>query len=159
MKQQQKKKKIIFFVCFRNLLLGLACNESTAGLHLDLSANSLGLQGAHVLESCIHGVRVLHSLDIGDNNLETEFSSVVSAIGRNSSIRCLYMTRSFNGLKVKYIPAVMDSLVNLIQKDDFMLTELVLSENKLKIDIHNFLNALGGNQSLQVLGKSFFFFK
>lgn len=47
----------------------------------------------------------------------------------------------------------MDSLVNLIQKDDFMLTELVLSENKLKIDIHNFLNALGGNQSLQVLGK------
>lgn len=63
------------------------------------------------------------------------------------------MTRSFNGLKVKYIPAVMDSLVNLIQKDDFMLTELVLSENKLKIDIHNFLNALGGNQSLQVLGE------
>lgn len=53
----------------KNLLLGLACNESTAGLHLDLSGNSLGAQGAHVLESCIHGVRVLQSLDIGDNSM------------------------------------------------------------------------------------------
>lgn len=50
------------------MLLGLACNESTAGLYLDLNGNSLGAQGAHVLESCIHGVRVLQSLDIGDNS-------------------------------------------------------------------------------------------
>lgn len=53
---------------FRNLLLGLACNESTAGLHLDISCNSLGAQGAHVLESCIHGVRVLQSVDISENS-------------------------------------------------------------------------------------------
>lgn len=53
---------------YRNLLLGLACNESTAGLYLDLSSNTLGAQGAHVLESCIHGVRVLQSLDISDNS-------------------------------------------------------------------------------------------
>jgi leucine-rich repeat-containing protein 16 len=52
----------------KHLLLGLACNESTIGLHLDLNGNQLGLQGAHVLESCIHGVRVLQSLDIGDNS-------------------------------------------------------------------------------------------
>lgn len=52
----------------KHLLLGLACNESTAGLYLDLSGNALGAQGAHVLESCIHGVRVLQSLDIGDNS-------------------------------------------------------------------------------------------
>lgn len=31
--------------------------------------------------------------------------------------------------------------------------ELVLSENKLKNDIHDFINALGSNQSLQKLGK------
>lgn len=58
----------ISFYFNRNLLLGLACNESTAGLYLDLSGNSLGLHGAHVLESCIHGVRVVHSLDISDNS-------------------------------------------------------------------------------------------
>lgn len=47
----------------------------------------------------------------------------------------------------------MDALVGLIQKDDFPLTELILAENKLKNDIHDFINALGSNQSLQKLGK------
>lgn len=63
------------------------------------------------------------------------------------------MTRSFTGMKLKHIAAVMDSLVGLVQKDDFPLNELVLSENKLKQDIHDFINALGSNQSLQKLGK------
>ncbi|KAG5672565.1 hypothetical protein PVAND_002682 [Polypedilum vanderplanki] len=135
----------------KHLLLGLACNESTAGLHLDLNGNQLGQQGAHVLESCIHGVRVLQSLDIGDNNLDSEMASVLTAIGKNPSIRSLYLIKSFQGVKLKHIPNIMDSLVNLIQKDDFMLTELYMSENKLKADIHNFINALGSNQHLQVL--------
>lgn len=62
------------------------------------------------------------------------------------------MTRSFAGMKLKHISTVMDALVGLIQKDDFPLTELILSENKLKNDIHDFINALGSNQSLQKLG-------
>ncbi|CAH1728951.1 unnamed protein product [Chironomus riparius] len=135
----------------KHLLLGLACNESTAGLHLDINGNQLGQQGAHVLESCIHGVRVLQSLDIGDNNLDSEMASVLTAIGKNPSIRSLFLIKSFQGVKLKHIPTIMDALVNLIQKDDFMLTELYMSENKLKTDIHNFINALGSNQHLQVL--------
>lgn len=135
----------------KHLLLGLACNESTAGLYLDISGNSLSSQGAHVLESCIHGVRVLSSLDIGDNNLDLEMASVLTAIGRNPSIRVLRMSKCFIGFKLKHIATVMDALVNLIQKDDFQLQELVLSENKLKHDLHNFINALGSNQSLQIL--------
>ncbi|XP_017132822.2 F-actin-uncapping protein LRRC16A isoform X2 [Drosophila elegans] len=135
----------------KNLLLGLACNESTAGLYLDLSSNTLGAQGAHVLESCIHGVRVLQSLDISDNNLDAELAPVLTAISKNPSIRTLHLTRSLTGMKPKHIPPVMDALVNLIQKDDFPLAELVLSENKLKHDLHDFINALGSNQSLQKL--------
>ncbi|XP_030374921.1 F-actin-uncapping protein LRRC16A isoform X2 [Scaptodrosophila lebanonensis] len=135
----------------KNLLLGLACNESTAGLYLDLSSNTLGTQGAHVLESCIHGVRVLQSLDISDNNLDSELAPVLTAISKNPSIRTLQMCRNLTGMKPKHIPPVMDALVNLIQKDDFPLAELVLSENKLKNDIHDFINALGSNQSLQKL--------
>ncbi|XP_032591388.1 F-actin-uncapping protein LRRC16A isoform X4 [Drosophila grimshawi] len=135
----------------KNLLLGLACNESTAGLYLDLSSNTLGAQGAHVLESCIHGVRVLQSLDISDNNLDAELASVLTAISKNPSIRTLHLCRSLTGMKPKHIPTVMDALVNLIQKDDFPLEELVLSENKLKHDLHDFINALGSNQSLQKL--------
>ncbi|XP_033250958.1 F-actin-uncapping protein LRRC16A-like isoform X3 [Drosophila miranda] len=135
----------------KNLLLGLACNESTAGLYLDLSSNTLGTQGAHVIESCIHGVRVLQSLDISDNNLDAELAPVLTAISKNPSIRTLHLCRSLTGMKPKHIPPVMDALVNLIQKDDFPLAELVLSENKLKHDLHDFINALGSNQSLQKL--------
>lgn len=53
---------------YRNLLLGLACNESTSDIELDISCNNLGSQGAHVLESCIHGVRCIGSLDISENS-------------------------------------------------------------------------------------------
>lgn len=84
-------------------------------------------------------------------DLDSDLASVLTAIGRNPSIRCLYMQKSFTGMKVKNISTVMDALVNLIQKDDFLLTKLVISENKLKNDIHNFVNALGSNQSLQEL--------
>uniref|UniRef100_A0AAG5D3G9 CARMIL C-terminal domain-containing protein n=1 Tax=Anopheles atroparvus TaxID=41427 RepID=A0AAG5D3G9_ANOAO len=135
----------------KHLLLGLACNESTAGLYLDLSGNSLGSQGAHVLESCIHGVRVLASLDISDNSMDYELAHVLTAIGKNPSIRSLYMSKCFTGMKLKHIGTVMDSLVNLIQKEDFQLQELVLAENRLKTDLHNFINAVGSNQHLQML--------
>lgn len=77
--------------------------------------------------------------------------SVLTAIGKNPSIKSLFLIKSFQGMKLKHIGTVMDSLVNLIQKDDFMLEELYISENKLKTDIHNFINALGSNQHLQVL--------
>lgn len=137
----------------KNLLLGLACNETTSGIHLDLSGNSLGGLGAHVLESCIHGVRVLESLDIGDTGLDTDLAAVLTAISKNASIRSLFLTRGFVGIKPKHIGGVMDALVALIQKDDFPLIELVLSENKLKHDIHDFINALGSNQHLQKLGE------
>lgn len=138
-----------------------------------MSCNNLGPVGAHVLESCIHGVRVLQSLDISENSkcgtpltfiiciklssiciildLDNELGTVITAIGKNPSIRCLRMNKSFLGMKPKYYASVMDSLVNLVQKDDIPLAELVLSDNKLKNDLHNFLNALGSNQTLQVL--------
>lgn len=83
--------------------------------------------------------------------MDVELASVLTAIGKNPSIRCLHMCRSFSGIKPKHISTVMEALVALVQKDDFPLAELYLSENKLRNDIHNFINALGSNQSLQVL--------
>lgn len=87
-------------------------------------------------------------------DLDVELAPVLTSISKNPSIRTLNMCRSLTGMKLKHIPTVMDALVNLIQKDDFPLAELTLSENKLKVDIHDFINALGSNQSLQKLGKS-----
>lgn len=61
--------KPVFLFHIRNLLLGLACNETTSDMELDMSCNNLGAQGAHVFESCIHGVRCIGSLDISDNSM------------------------------------------------------------------------------------------
>lgn len=83
--------------------------------------------------------------------MDVELASVLTAISKNPSIRCLHMTRSFSGIKPKHISTVMEAMVAMIQKDDFQLAELYLAENKLRNDIHNFINALGSNQSLQVL--------
>jgi hypothetical protein len=84
-------------------------------------------------------------------DLDSELAPVLTAIGKNPSIRSLFLIKCFQGMKPKHIGTVMDAMVNLIQKDDFQLAELYISENKLKTDIHNFINALGSNQHLQVL--------
>lgn len=84
--------------------------------------------------------------------MDAELASVLGSISKNPSIRTLILTRSLTGMKLKHIPPVMDALVNMIQKDDFLLQELILSENKLKNDIHDLINALGSNQSLLKLG-------
>ncbi|CAH1398123.1 unnamed protein product [Nezara viridula] len=135
----------------KNLLLGLACNESTVGLDLDLSCNALGAHGAHVLESCIHGVRALSSLDISDNGLEGELGGVVAAVGKNKSIVELKLCRNLVGMKPKHITPVIESIVHTIQEEDCPLQMLSLADCKLKSEIHPVINALGSNQCLNTL--------
>ncbi|KAL1129094.1 hypothetical protein AAG570_013625 [Ranatra chinensis] len=133
----------------KNLLLGLACNESTAGLELDLSCNCLGSHGAHVLESCIHGVRAISSLDISDNGLESELGGVVAAVGRNKSILELNISKNLLGVKPKHLSPVMDAVVHTIQEDDCFLQKLLLADCKLKSELYTVINALGSNQCLR----------
>ncbi|XP_049862710.1 F-actin-uncapping protein LRRC16A isoform X2 [Schistocerca gregaria] len=135
----------------KNLLLGLACNESTVDLELDLSCNNLGAQGAHVLESCVHGIRCISSLDISENNMDADLASVVTAISKNKSIKHLSMGRNLNNMKAKYIASVMDAVVQMIQEEDCVLQSLCIPDSKLKSDLYNLINALGSNQCLQMI--------
>ncbi|XP_039285032.1 F-actin-uncapping protein LRRC16A isoform X2 [Nilaparvata lugens] len=133
----------------KNLLLGLACNESTTDISLDMSCNNLGSQGAHVLESCIHGVRSIGTLDITENNMDVDLAAVVTAVSKNKSIKHLHMGRNLAGMKAKHISSVMDSVVQMIQEEDCVLQTLAIPDSRLKSDLHNLINALGGNQCLQ----------
>ncbi|KAG7202434.1 hypothetical protein KM043_018741 [Ampulex compressa] len=135
----------------KHLLLGLACNESTVGLELDMSGNNLGSMGAHVLESCIHGVRCIASLDISDSNMDVELAQVITAIGKNKSIKQLYMGRNTASMKTKHIAVVMDALVQMLQEDDCVLQALHLPDSRLKADLYNLINALGSNTCLHTL--------
>jgi len=133
----------------KNLLLGLACNESTIEIELDMSCNNLGAQGAHVLESCIPGIRCISSLDISENNMDADLASVVNAVSKNKSIKQLNMGRNLNNMKAKNIASVMDAVVQMIQDEDCVLQSLSIPDSKLRSDLYNLINALGGNQCLQ----------
>ncbi|XP_061933225.1 F-actin-uncapping protein LRRC16A isoform X5 [Apis cerana] len=135
----------------KHLLLGLACNESTVGLELDMSGNNLSSMGAHVLESCIHGVRCIASLDISDSNMDVDLAQVITAIGKNKSIKQLYMGRNTISMKSKHIAVVMDALVQMLQEDDCVLQALHLPDSRLKSDLYNLINALGSNTCLHIL--------
>ncbi|XP_013172237.1 PREDICTED: leucine-rich repeat-containing protein 16A isoform X2 [Papilio xuthus] len=133
----------------KSLLLGLACNESAAGVKLCLSGVLASAQAAHVLESCIHGVRCLQTLDLSDNSMEYELSGIVRAIGKNHSITHLSLSRLTG--KRSYAPPLIQALVHVLQEPDTALTSLDLSDCKLKGDLYGLLNALGGARRLRSL--------
>ncbi|KAJ0178375.1 hypothetical protein K1T71_006198 [Dendrolimus kikuchii] len=133
----------------KSLLLGLACNESAAGVQLNLAGVLSSPQAAHVLESCIHGVRCLQSLDLSDNSMELELSGIVRAVGKNHSITHLSLSRLTG--KRSYAPPLIQALVHVLQEPDTALTSLDLSDCKLKGDLYGLLNALGGARRLRSL--------
>ncbi|CAH0729640.1 unnamed protein product, partial [Brenthis ino] len=133
----------------KSLLLGLACNESAAGVKLNLAGALASAQAAHVLESCVHGVRCLQALDLSDNSMEFELSGIVRAIGKNHSITQLSLSKLTG--KRSYAPPLIQALVHVLQEPDTALTSLDLSDCKLKSDLYGLLNALGGARRLRVL--------
>ncbi|XP_041986576.1 F-actin-uncapping protein LRRC16A isoform X4 [Aricia agestis] len=133
----------------KSLLLGLACNESALGVKLNLAGVLASSQAAHVLESCIHGVRCLQSLDLSDNSMEFELSGIVRAIGKNHSITHLSLSKLTG--KRSYAPPLIQALVHVLQEPDTALTSLDLSDCKFKSDLYGLLNALGGARRLRTL--------
>ncbi|RXG68752.1 F-actin-uncapping protein LRRC16A [Armadillidium vulgare] len=134
-----------------NVLLGLACNENITEVSLDLSNNHLGATGAQILESCIHGVRCLVSLDISENSLENQLGPVVLAISKNKSIKSLNIGKNLNSIKSKHVNQVMEAVVHMLQEEECVLETLIFNDSRLKLDLHSLLNALGSNRCLQRL--------
>ncbi|XP_046651489.1 F-actin-uncapping protein LRRC16A-like isoform X2 [Daphnia pulicaria] len=135
----------------KNLLLGLACNESIDNVTLDLSNNILGNGGCHVLESCIHGVRCVSTLDISDNGIDVEMAGVLLSISRNKSMKKLILNKNFQNMKSKHATTVIDAFVHLLQEEDCVIEALCLVDCKLKSELYSLINAVGSNQSLQHL--------
>uniref|UniRef100_A0A8C0ZRD8 F-actin-uncapping protein LRRC16A n=1 Tax=Castor canadensis TaxID=51338 RepID=A0A8C0ZRD8_CASCN len=134
------------------LLLGLACNHSLKGVSLDLSNCELGhclrSGGAQVLEGCIAEIHNITSLDISDNGLESDLSTLIVWLSKNRSIQHLALGRNFNNMKSKNLTPVLDNLVQMIQDEDSPLQSLSLADSKLKAEVTIIINALGSNTSL-----------
>ncbi|OBS77047.1 hypothetical protein A6R68_16512 [Neotoma lepida] len=130
------------------LLLGLACNHSLKGVSLDLSSCELRSGGAQVLEGCIAEIHNIISLDISDNGLESDLSTLIVWLSKNRSIQHLALGKNFNNMKPKNLTPVLDNLVQMIQDEDSPLQSLSLADSKLKAEVTIIINALGSNTSL-----------
>lgn len=130
------------------LLLGLASNHVLKEVSLDLSSCELRSGGAQVLEGCIAEIPNISSLDISDNGLDSDLSTLVVWLSKNRSIRHLALGKNFNNMKSKNITPVLDNLVHMIQDEDSPLQSLSLADSKLKTDVTIIINALGSNTSL-----------
>ncbi|KAJ8273133.1 hypothetical protein GJAV_G00097820 [Gymnothorax javanicus] len=130
------------------LLLGLACNPNLKDVSLDLSGCELRSGGSQILEGCIAEIPNISSLDISDNGLDSDLTTLLVWLAKNRSIRHLSLGKNFNNIKSKNIAPVLDNLVHMIQEEESPLTSLSLADSKLKSDLTIVLNALGSNTSL-----------
>ncbi|XP_073080289.1 F-actin-uncapping protein LRRC16A isoform X1 [Manis javanica] len=130
------------------LLLGLACNYNLKGVSLDLSNCELRSGGAQVLEGCIAEIHNITSLDISDNGLESDLSTLIVWLSKNRSIQHLALGKNFNNMKSKNLTPVLDNLVQMIQDEESPLQSLSLADSKLKTEVTIIINALGSNTSL-----------
>ncbi|XP_036724057.1 F-actin-uncapping protein LRRC16A isoform X10 [Balaenoptera musculus] len=130
------------------LLLGLACNHNLKRVSLDLSNCELRSGGAQVLEGCIAEIHNITSLDISDNGLESDLSTLIVWLSKNRSIQHLALGKNFNNMKSKNLTPVLDNLVQMIQDEESPLQSLSLADSKLKTEVTIIINALGSNTSL-----------
>ncbi|KAF6292559.1 capping protein regulator and myosin 1 linker 1 [Rhinolophus ferrumequinum] len=134
------------------LLLGLASNHNLKGVSLDLNNCELGhclrSGGAQVLEGCIAEIHNITSLDISDNGLESDLSTLIVWLSKNRSVQHLALGKNFNNMKSKNLTPVLDNLVQMIQDEESPLQSLSLADSKLKTEVTIIINALGSNTSL-----------
>ncbi|XP_041664200.1 F-actin-uncapping protein LRRC16A isoform X2 [Cheilinus undulatus] len=135
----------------KGLLLGLGCNPNLSDVSLDLSCCELRSGGSQILEGCIAEIPNITSLDISDNSLDMDLTTLLVWLAKNRSIRHLSLGKNFNNIKSKNVAPVLDNLVHMIQEEDSPLTSLSLADSKLKADLSIILNALGSNTSLTKL--------
>uniref|UniRef100_A0A7N6B2U1 CARMIL C-terminal domain-containing protein n=1 Tax=Anabas testudineus TaxID=64144 RepID=A0A7N6B2U1_ANATE len=133
------------------LLLGLGCNPNLSDVSLDLSCCELRSGGSQILEGCIAEIPNISSLDISDNGLDIDLTTLLVWLAKNRSIRNLSIGKNFNNIKSKNVAQVLDNLVHMIQEEESPLTSLSLADSKLKADLSIVLNALGSNTSLTKL--------
>uniref|UniRef100_G3P558 Capping protein regulator and myosin 1 linker 1 n=1 Tax=Gasterosteus aculeatus aculeatus TaxID=481459 RepID=G3P558_GASAC len=133
------------------LLLGLGCNPNLSDVSLDLSCCELRSAGSQILEGCVAEIPNISSLDISDNSLDMDLTTLLVWLAKNRSIRHLSLGKNFNNIKSKNVSQVLDNLVLMIQEEDSPLNSLSLADSKLKTDLSIVLNALGSNTSLTKL--------
>ncbi|EDL36298.1 mCG141016 [Mus musculus] len=147
----------------RALLQGLSLNSHLSDLHLDLSSCELRSAGAQALQEQLGAVTCIGSLDLSDNGFDSDLLTLVPALGKNKSLKHLFLGKNFNVKANKsLVPSpptltltsnrtleeILHKLVQLIQEEDCSLQSLSVADSRLKLRTSILINALGSNTCL-----------
>ncbi|XP_057197350.1 F-actin-uncapping protein LRRC16A-like [Triplophysa rosa] len=132
------------------VLLGLASNRHLRDVSLDISSCELRSAGSQILEGCIADITNISSLDISDNGLDSDLSTLLVWIGKNRSIKHLSIGRNFSNIRTKNLGQVLVSLIHMIQEEESPLMSLSLADSRLKVDLSVVLNAVGGSSLIHL---------
>ncbi|CAI9715302.1 Hypothetical predicted protein [Octopus vulgaris] len=142
--------EIILFLT-QLLLLGISSNINVNQLHLDLSGNELRFSPPYEIDVIIGHMTNLISLDISNNRFDLNIERIFKSLCNNRTLKHLSVGRNFSGVKAKYLPRVLDSLVQLLHDENCCIESLSLADSKLKGDTTLVINALGSNSTLKEL--------
>lgn len=135
----------------RLLFLGIASNINVNRLHLDLSGNELRFSPPYEIDVIIGHMTNLISLDISNNRFDLSIERIFKSLCNNRTLKHLSVGRNFSGVKAKYLPRVLNSLVQLLHDENCCIESLSLADSKLKGDTTLVINALGSNTTLKEL--------
>ena len=88
-------------------------------------------------------VRCVAKLDLSDNGIEAEMAGVMQGVAKNKTLLSLNVSKNMTNVKPKHFPAVVESIVQLVQEEDSQLQKLNMSDCRLKGEMSNVINALG----------------
>uniref|UniRef100_A0A670K5U2 Capping protein regulator and myosin 1 linker 3 n=1 Tax=Podarcis muralis TaxID=64176 RepID=A0A670K5U2_PODMU len=131
----------------RSLFQGLSANTHLSELHLDLSGCELRSPGAQVLQEQLSGISALSSLDLSDNGFDADLLTLVPALGRNKSLKHLWLGKNFN-VKSRTLEEILQKIVQVIQEEECSLQSFSVADSRLKTRTSILINALGSNTCL-----------
>ncbi|XP_053121176.1 capping protein, Arp2/3 and myosin-I linker protein 3 isoform X3 [Hemicordylus capensis] len=131
----------------RSLFQGLSANTHLSELHMDLSGCELRSPGAQVLQEQLSGISALSSLDLSDNGFDVDLLSLVPALGKNKSLKHLWLGKNFN-VKSRTLEEILQKMVQLIQEEECSLQSFSVADSRLKTRTSILINALGSNTCL-----------
>mmetsp|Transcript_22643 Transcript_22643/g.89577 ORF Transcript_22643/g.89577 Transcript_22643/m.89577 type:complete len:1056 (-) Transcript_22643:76-3243(-) len=121
---------------------------------LNIAENKFGVAGARALAEVVPTAKNIVDLDLSDNDFGDDgVVALCEGLGKHTDLKTLRFSRNFSPKPGKQRQTAIEGLITLIN-DESPITHLYLQGNKansLKLDILDFLDGVGSNETLLFL--------
>jgi len=131
------------------ILIGLISNKVLKDISLLLAGNELRSAGAAEICSCVAGLGNVIHLDLRDNSLDMDIVSICHSMQKNKSLQILDLSQNIGKSKSVNVPAILESIVEMVLVESLPLRTLSVADNRLKQDACVIIDSLGTNDKLE----------